>query len=49
MELKRKVEEMEEQLENYKKELNEAVDLEGIVTKSEAMKKVFQPFNELLL
>ncbi|WVE39889.1 sigma 54-interacting transcriptional regulator, partial [Priestia megaterium] len=41
MELKRKVEEMEEQLENYKKELNESVDLEGIVTKSEAMKKVF--------
>ncbi|TYR81149.1 PAS domain-containing protein [Priestia megaterium] len=41
MELKRKVEEMEEKLENYKKELNESVEMAGIVTKSKAMKKVF--------
>ncbi|MEC0666576.1 sigma-54 interaction domain-containing protein [Priestia flexa] len=41
MQLKNKVEQMEEQLESYQKEMSDSVELEGIVTNSKAMKKVF--------
>lgn len=40
LELKKKIESMEEQLENYKKENSQSIELDGIVSKSDSMKQI---------
>ncbi|MFC7393902.1 sigma-54 interaction domain-containing protein [Scopulibacillus cellulosilyticus] len=40
IQLKKKIEDMEERLENYKKEINDSAEFEGLIAKSSSMKKI---------